>query len=364
MKHSDNDGAELLPSVSVILPIRNEEQYIERTLNSVFNQDYPSDQMEVLAVDGRSDDATREIVSRLQQKHSNLRLLDNPGRIQSVALNVATAEARGDIIVRVDGHCQLEPDFLRCGVRHLQRDDIGGVGGPIETVGETFIAGTIAVAMSSPFGVGNSTFRTTTDKGAMVDCIPFPAYKRQVIEKAGPYNEEYPCNEDNEYSFRMRRLGVRLLLAPDVRSRYFCRNNLRKLSRQYFRYGYWKVPVMQTYPSRMRLRHFVPSLFVISLATTLIVSPAFPWSRWLFLLIVGLYGTSSLFFSQVAARKHNWLMLPLLPIVYFVLHSFYGIGFLFGLFVFWNRWSDRRRSLPELVAQPVSAGHSHIDKTA
>src|SRR5262249_42436745 len=148
-----------LPFVSVIMPIRNESDYIERSLGAVFAQDYPADSLEVIVADGMSGDGTREIVRQWQAGFPHLRVIDNPGRIAPTGLNAAIERARGEVIVRVDGHCEIAPDYISKCVAYLQNDRVDGVGGPLETVGETASARVIAAAMSSRFGVGGAAFR-------------------------------------------------------------------------------------------------------------------------------------------------------------------------------------------------------------
>jgi cellulose synthase/poly-beta-1,6-N-acetylglucosamine synthase-like glycosyltransferase len=178
------------PPVSVILPIRNEAHYIARSLGAVLAQDYPADRMEVMVVDGMSTDGTREIVESMRADSPRVQLIDNTGRIAPMALNAAIARARGEIIVRVDGHCEIERDYVRRCVEHLRNDGVDGVGGPLQTIGESFVARGIAVAMSSTFGVGDSAFRTVSNKTMLVDTIAFPAYTRDIVERVGLFDEE------------------------------------------------------------------------------------------------------------------------------------------------------------------------------
>ncbi|MCB1034312.1 MAG: glycosyltransferase family 2 protein, partial [Acidobacteria bacterium] len=216
-------AAAALPFVTVVMPVRNEADFIERSLGAVLSQDYPRNRFEVLIADGMSTDDTRERIRSLPSGAVPVRILDNPGRIVPTGLNAALKEARGEIIVRVDGHCEIAPDYLRRSVEHLSRGEASGVGGPIETVGEGYRAQAIAAAMSSNFGVGGSAFRTGRDEPSFVDTVAFPAYPRQILQKAGPYDEELVRNQDDEYNYRLRKAGHRLLLAPDVRSLYFSR---------------------------------------------------------------------------------------------------------------------------------------------
>ena len=321
-----------LPRVTVVMPVKDEERYIERSLGAVLAQDYPADLMEVLVADGRSTDRTRELVERLGRGR-DVRLIDNPRGIVAPGLNAAVVEARGEIVVRVDGHCEIRPDHVRKAVEHLtaRSGEIAGVGGPVETVGETPLAQAIAVAMSSRFGVGGSAFRTGVDEPVFADTVPFPAYPRHVLEEAGPFDEELVRNQDDEYNYRLRRAGKKLLLAPDLRSRYYSRADLRSLWRQHFQYGYWKVRVMRKHPRQMRARQFAPPLLVAALV---LGAAASPWSRWgLFWLagVGGLYLIACVLASVLAARSVPMRYLPLLPLIFAVLHLGYGSGFVVGL---------------------------------
>lgn len=330
-----------VPFVSIILPVRNEVGYIERCLHSIFIQDYRGE-MEILVVDGMSTDATRKIINdyALQNPQHNIQILDNPGRIVPTGMNIALHQAKGEIIIRADGHCIIAPDYVRKCVEHLQKDAVDGVGGPMESIGETQMAKAIAIGMSSPFGVGNSAFRTTSGKSMLVDTVPFPAYTRQIIERAGLYDEELVRNQDDEYNYRIRELGGRIFLTDDVRSTYFSRTSLKRLWMQFYQYGYFKVRVLQKHPRQMSLRQFVPPVFVFALMLSLIFS-FFLSIRVLALPVPLLYFTANILASLYTASSRGWKYLPYLMVIFSILHLSYGSGFLVGLFKFWNRWGDK-----------------------
>jgi succinoglycan biosynthesis protein ExoA len=343
--------------VSVIMPVRNEAAFIVRSLGAVLAQDYPPDRLEVIVADGQSTDGTREQVQALQGRHPNLHLIDNPGRIVPTGLNAALRVARGDIIIRVDGHCEIAPDYVRNCVAHLKAGQAECVGGPIETIGEGPTAQAIAIAMGSPFGVGNSAFRVGHNRDRYVDTVAFPAYTRALLEQTGPFDEELVRNQDDEHNYRLRAMGNRILLAPDVRARYYSRASLRSLCRQYFQYGFWKVRVLQKHPRQMQPRQFVPPAFVAALLTSALLAPFFHWSRWALALTGGAYLAANVTAAVYAAARHGWRHLPLLPLVFAALHLSYGLGFLAGLVRFWNRWRDRRGQVPANFAQqPGIAG--------
>lgn len=340
----------VLPLVSVILPVRNEGEYLPRALDSVIDQDYPSERIEILIADGRSTDGTRQIIEEYQEKVPSLSLIDNPGLIVPKGMNLAMRKAKGDIFIRVDGHCEIASDYVRRCVGYLQRGLADGVGGSMETIGETRMAKVIAFAMSSVFGVGNSAFRTLSGKTMLVDTVPFPAYKRSVCLHAGGYDEELVRNQDDEYNYRLRELGYRILLAPDVHSAYYSRSTFRSLWRQFFQYGYWKVRVLQKHPRQMSLRQFAPVGLVSSILISLIFS-LFSWQGlFLMLLITGVYLGGNIIASVITASKRGWETLLLLPVAFATIHFAYGCGFLIGLIKFAHRWRAQKDQVPELIA--------------
>src|SRR5262249_8856250 len=194
---------------------------------AVLTQDYPAEKIEVLVVDGVSTDGTLERLRELEGRHGNLRVLDNPGRIVAAGLNLALRHARGDVVVRVDGHCEIAPDYVKRCVAHLLNGEADGVGGALQTVGEDFLSKVIALAMSTPFGVGGASFRTTAGKTLLADTVPFPAYMRATIERAGPFDEKLVRNQDDKYTYRLRAMGCRIILAAYIRSRYCRRRSIR-----------------------------------------------------------------------------------------------------------------------------------------
>ncbi len=345
----------IVPFITLIFPIRNESAYIENALIAILKQDYPTEYMEILVADGMSTDDTRRIIHDFSALHSQLKIhiFDNPGMIVPTGMNVALRHAKGEIIVRVDGHCIIAPDYIRRCVEHIQKDGVDGVGGPMESIGETQMAKAIAIGMSSPFGVGNSLFRTTSGKNMLVDTVPFPAYTRKIVERAGFYDEELVRNQDDEYNYRIRELGGKILLADDVRSTYFSRTSLKGLWRQYFQYGFWKVRVLQKHHRQMSLRQFVPPAFVLALigSAFLALSSAF---RPLSLIIPLVYLIANLGASLLAASKRDWRSFPLLPIIFAILHLSYGLGFLVGLVRFANRWGDKQTAAPAFITQDTS----------
>lgn len=325
---------EIVPTVTVIMPVRNEAAYISRSLGSVLAQDYPAERMEILVIDGMSDDGTREYVREMMATRPQLHLLDNPARIVSPGLNLGIRQATGEIIVRVDGHCEIAPDYVSRCVEHLLNDGVDAVGGPIETVGETDEAQAIALAMSSWFGVGGSAFRTVKDRPMLVETVAFPAYTRETLQRLGPFDEEMVRNQDDEYNYRLLKAGGKVLLSPDITSRYYSRSSLRSLWRQYYQYGYWKVRVMQKHPRQMRRRQFVPAGLVAAVVFAAALGFIFRPFWWLLAAVVAAYLLADVVASLSLGRQHGWRLVPRLLLIHPILHFSYGLGFWVGLWRF------------------------------
>jgi glycosyltransferase involved in cell wall biosynthesis len=334
------------PRVSIVMPVRNEADFIEPSVGAVLAQEWPAELLEVIVADGMSDDGTRDLLATMAKARPNLRIVDNPAGIVAPGLNRAIAEARGEIVIRIDGHCEVAPDFVSKCVEALERHGLENgallaVGGPIETVGSTRAARAIAASMSAHFGVGGSGFRVGTGGQREVDTVAFPAYPRQTMEAVGPFDEELVRNQDDEYNFRLRSLGGRVVLCPEIRSVYHSRSTLTSLWRQYFQYGFWKVRVMQKHTRQMQPRQFVPALFVLALVLGLAAGIVLPVLWVVFALVVGSYLAANLAASVALAARRGWSLLPLLPLAFATLHVAYGLGFLWGLARFAGRWGDR-----------------------
>jgi glycosyltransferase involved in cell wall biosynthesis len=322
-----------LPLVSVIIAMRNEEAFIGKCLTSVAEQDYPAELLEVLVIDGRSTDRSREVVSAMTALLLNLRLLDNQKRVAPVAFNIGINNAHGQVLTIISAHCYLASDYISRCVEYLAKTGAECVGGPIRSIGETRTAKAIALGMSSPFGVGDAHFRYS-QKEHYVDTLAFGAYRRGVFDQVGLFDEELVGNEDDEFNYRLRRDGGKLFLTPAIKSFYYSRASLRALWKQYFQYGFGKVRVVQKHPTLVKFRHLIPALFVASLMVTALLGFFSPTFATLFVLIVGSYLLLSFLFSLRIASKRGWQHLPILPLAFACLHVAYGTGFLKGLVYF------------------------------
>lgn len=318
------------PFVSVIMPMFNEEKMADSCVRSILAQDYPSDRMEILVIDGASTDRSAEIVRALQEQHPNLRLIHNPKRLTVTSLNLGLSEARGEIYVRMDSHSAMSKNYVRLCVETLETTGADNVGGLMRAVGATPQGKAIALATGSRFGVGGARFHFAT-KPQYVDTVYLGCYRMEAIRALGGYDEEMIINEDDELNFRLTQQGGKVFLSPDIRSSYQCRNSLRALWKQYFRYGKWKVRLMQKHHRVPSLRHLVPGGFAAAVYTGLLLWPVTSLGGWLLLSTLLPYAVVNLAFSTLLAARNGWQHWPLLPTTCFTAHLAYGTGFLVGL---------------------------------
>ena len=316
--------------VSVIVPCRNEARYIARCLDSIVAGEYPAEQLEVLVVDGRSEDGTRAIVEEYSRRHPVVRLVDNPQRITPVALNLGIRAARGDVLVRMDAHVEYPSNYVPRLVATLLETGADNVGGVLITrpANDTAIARAIATAMAHPFGVGNSHFRIGIREPRWVDTVPFFCCRREVFDRVGLFDEELTRHQDGEFNARLIQHGGRILLVPHVVSYYYARSSLRQLVRQCYQYGTFKPLVARKLGRVMTVRQLAPPSLVLTLAVTALLSPWVPAARVVCALTAAAYLVALLGFSVRVVRRTGLRGVGSLAMVFPVMHFSYGFGFL------------------------------------
>lgn len=341
------------PRVSIIIPCRNEARYIGPCLDSIVATAYPEDRMEVLVVDGRSTDATRDTIARYVAAHDWIHLLDNPDGTVPAALNRGITQARGDVIVRMDAHVVYPPTYLPRLVAELEESKADNVGGCIITLpaDETPVARAIAIALAHPFGVGNSYFRVGAAAARWVDTVPFGCFRRDVFRRVGLFDEELVRNQDDEFNFRLIRRGGRVRLVPDVVAYYYARASWRQVARMYYQYGYFKPLVARKVGRVMTLRQLAPAAFVTALALSGIAALALPASWPLLAGVAGSYAAVALACAVPVVRRAGLRCALALLATFPTLHIAYGIGFLRGA---WDAVLGRRRAPADARAVPLS----------
>jgi hypothetical protein len=318
------------PLVTVVMAVRDEAAHIARALDAVRAQDWPREKLEIVVADGDSRDDTAAQVDRIAARDARVRRIDNPDRHVAAGLNRALAEAHGDVIVRVDGHCCVPAGYVREGVAVLRAGAAECAGGPVRATGVTVLARAIALAMSSRFGVGGASFRWARD-AREVDHVPFGVWRREVFDAIGPFDETLVRNQDDELSDRLRRAGGRIRLMPGQVVEYWSRASLAGLWRQYFGYGFWKVRVIRRrggWPSSPR--HLAPATLLVALAGGAalgVATGAWPVAA----AVPAAYGAYLALATGITLSARRDPAAWLLPAAIAVLHAAYGCGFLVAL---------------------------------
>jgi len=346
-----NEG---LPVVSIVVPLRNEELFISLCLQALVAQDYPADKLEIIVVDGASEDKSAAIVEEFAARHSNIMLLLNGRKITPVARNIGIGNAGGEYIAIIDSHSRIDPGYIRETTAIMRNHpEIDCVGGAMKTIGLGFWGQAAAAALASPFGVGDSKFRTS-DREALVDTVAFPVYRRSVFDKIGTFDERLARNQDNDFNFRLRRDDGKILLTPKVNSYYYAPPTLYKFCRQAWRNGFWNLRLTRLVGQGLSLRHFVPLAFVIALLVSL--------GGWIFagegrpfVALAIVYGAAAVLASLAGGEKNGWRYVPVLPILFLLLHLSYGLGSAAGLVEIFAGSGARR---------PEAAGTGSIKKPA
>jgi len=337
-----------MPSVSIIIPCFNEQTTIRSLLEAIYAQTYPRADLEVVIADGMSTDGTRAEIAAFADSHPHLHIavVDNVKRTIPAGLNCALKEAQGEIIVRLDAHSMPYPDYVERCVADLETglgENVGGVW-EIRPGAETWVAQSIAVAAAHPLGVGDAFYRHA-GKPALVDTVPFGAFKRELLALVGFFDETLLTNEDYEFNARIRKSGGKVWLDPSIRSVYFARATLPGLAKQYSRYGFWKARMLRRYPNTLRWRQGLPPLFVLSLIGLGSAGIFLPLFRVLLAAEIVLYAFALTAAGVQAAFKQKKFSLVIgLPLAISYMHFCWGSGFLWSMIrgVFTNHKPEKK----------------------
>ena len=320
-------------TVAIVIPTLNEERFLSRCLDSVINQSFPFEKMDVMVVDGGSLDKTKDIVKGYHEKHNNIRLLDNPKRIQSVAFNIGVANSKAPYIVRLDAHAFYKPYYIEGCIKGLKENSKrGNVGGQwdIQPQNDSLWATTNAILNYSKFGIGGATYRVGAEAGN-VDTVPFGAFPRKMIEEIGGMREDLPRGEDNEYNSRIKKAGYDIYFDPQIECIYYARPTLKASCKQMFANGESIGHLFYIDRDSIGIRHLIPLFFVVGIIIG--IAGSFIYSPFLYALTAGLiiYYLCDFVASVIGATKHGWRFFSPLFIMFPCVHISYGLGTIKGL---------------------------------
>jgi len=316
---------------SIIIPCYNEERTIPLLLKAILTQDYPTKKLEVIIADAMSSDGTRDVIQHFKNDHSNinLRVVDNPKRTIPAGVNAAVYAAKGKYLLRLDAHSIPNESYISTSIGVLKDGVAENVGGiwQIQPAENTCIAKAIAAAAAHPIGAGDALYRIS-EKATYVDTVPFGAFSKETYQRLGGFNESLLSNEDYEFNTRLRLAGGRIWLDPRIRSQYYARKNLKELSKQYWRYGFWKLRMLKKFPQTLRWRQAIPPLFVFSFILLGLLSFFFEIARIILATGWSIYLAFLGFFSLVETIKRKNICYLLMIFALFVIHFSWGSGFI------------------------------------
>ena len=332
-------------TLSVICPIYNEEKYIGQFLDSILQQDYPRDDLEILLVDGMSKDQTRDIIAEYSVEYPCLKLVDNPQQTVPYAMNNGIRSAKGDIIIRLDAHAEYPSNYFSILVRKL--NELGGaenVGGVCITLpcNNTAVAIAIAECLSNKFGMGNSYFRVGAKDVMSVDTVPFGCFRKSLFDKIGLYDTDMIRNQDDELNGRIIKNGGKIYLLPNVEIKYFARDKITKVRKMFFQYGLYKPLGNKKLGAPATIRQFFPLLFVLGLFFGIILCFVFPclWPFYIAVILLHLFiGMYEGYKSTKRTGCKGCLLI--MPYIFMNMHICYGFGYIKGLYnVLFHRGFD------------------------
>ncbi|WP_424213467.1 glycosyltransferase family 2 protein [Streptomyces sp. BI20] len=311
------------PAVSVIMPVLNEERHLRDSVRHILAQEYDGE-MEVVIALGPSSDRTDEIAAELVREDPRVHTVPNPTGRTPAALNAAIKASRHPIVVRVDGHGMLSPNYIATAVRLLEETGAQNVGGIMHAEGENAWEQAVAAAMTSRIGVGNAAFHTGGEAGP-ADTVYLGVFRREALERQGGYNEEFIRAQDWELNYRIRESGGLIWFSPELRVSYRPRPSVRALAEQYRNYGRWRHVVARYHAGSINPRYLAPPTALVAIAAGTVLGAAV--TPWAFAVPVGYLAAITA--GSVPAGKG----LPLaararIPVALATMHMSWGAGFL------------------------------------
>lgn len=336
--------------VTLAVPLLDEGLRLPGLLAAILAQDYPRDRMQVMLVDGGSQDGTRDLALEVSQRYAFIGVLDNPRRVAAAGLNCALSQAEGEIFLRLDARTRPASDYVGACVGALDSatPDLAGVGGPQVAAGASEAACIHALALNHPFGVGGPAYRRASQP-TLSDTIYLGAYRTGWLRRAGGWDEAFASNEDYELNTRLREAGGKLLVDPAIQADYLARDSLASLARQYFHYGRWRTLTIRRHPRAWRWRHLAPALLAAVLFAAFLLAP---WTPWPLFLLAGAYlaldvtASLQIALNPLLVNFYSWAKPEVLPpqpvhygmrafprllLVFPVLHLSWGVGFWLGV---------------------------------
>ncbi|MFN8577296.1 MAG: glycosyltransferase family 2 protein [Candidatus Sericytochromatia bacterium] len=320
--------------ISVIIPVYNEEKHLNEVFSSIDEQNYPKEFTEIIFVDGNSQDQSIKLLKEYASKKQNIHIYNNEKKIVPISMNIGIKNSNGKYVIRLDSHSKYNKDYLSKCVEVLQKTNAENVGGAIRLIGELPVQKAIKLATTCAFGIGNSGFHYEDYEG-YVESVYLGAYRKDILEKIGMYDEELVRNQDDELNYRLIKSGGKIFMSKEIISYYYPRPSLKRLWKQYYEYGYWRVRVIQKHKFPASIRQLIPAIFVTSIILGIILLFFKGLGLLILLPLIFLYTPLMFYFSIKQAIKYNFYNIFLTSSVFLILHFSYGTGFLKGVLDFY-----------------------------
>ena len=314
---------------SIVIPCFNEEFYIKNCLDSILNQEYDLEKIEILVVDGGSKDETLQIINNFKKRFNNIKILFNDKKITPISLNIGIKNSSNEIIIILGAHTTIDKDFLKYNNQFLNEKDAMATGGTQINVGNNLIQRLIGITMEIPFAMASAKYRWSK-KENYVDTVVYAAYRREIFEKIGFFEEKITIAEDAEINWRIRQAGYKIFYSPKIKSYYYPRNSLSKFAKQMFRYGILRVNMFKKHIDALNILHLIPSMFVITFIGSLMLSFFLKPFLILLSLLIVLYLLVSSIAILLKVPSENIIYIPIFLIIIFVMHFSWGLGFIVG----------------------------------
>jgi glycosyltransferase involved in cell wall biosynthesis len=332
--------------VSVVVPCRNESSYITLCIDAIYASILPNGySIQVIIVDGMSDDNTLDFLEKLKEKYHCLHIVKNEQKITPFAFNLGIKLLAFDFLLIVGARQLISDNYIGKGIEILKKNnEIWCLGGKVENIYINEDSKLISNAMSSKFGMGIGNFRTL-DESQYVDTIGTPMYPKFVFERIGFFDENLVRNQDDDFNYRVSKAGGKIFFSSEISLKYYVRSNFQSLWKQFYQYGYWKVYVNKKHRTITTLRQVIPALFVIFLMTfpfTFVSKPFFI----MFVAILSLYLILALLTSVRVSKHLKGVLYSIFTFI--ILHVGYGLGYLNGIIDFaliGKRPSDKNKTL-------------------
>lgn len=337
-KLSKNRFIEKIPYVSIIIPCRNEENYIIKSLSSLLKNNYPLDKIEILVIDGMSTDKTPILVKQFIKAHKKIKLLKNPHMTVPFALNKGIKEAKGEVIIRADAHSIYPQNYISELVKILIKEGADNVGGmfDIKPGADTFEAKIVSYSVKSFFGIGGVSYRNYSgNKIIKVDTVPFGCYRKEIFKKIGMFDTEFIRNQDDEFNLRLTKNGGKIILVPWVKIKYFMRPTFMQTFKMYFQYGYWKIKVIKKHHIPASIRHIIPLIFIFFIFS-FPIALFYKFYLSIYIIVMSIYFLFLLTGGIIESLKNRLRFKGIFPMAFafFLLHFSYGCGLAKGIIDF------------------------------